>query len=271
MSTQPRSLAAVPRADLALERPMYLGLRSPVHLDAADEDALRIVVGEHEQRVPMVRLSRIVLGVHATWTPRALRLCLSHGVSLSILDERGEPLGHAWGQRVRQAGRASLLAWAQEDPEWPKHYREWYQHCERVQVTRALLGLGVELRHGSVETARSQLASHYRIRHGEAPGVLFRALDAILQTRVNELLGRAGWFDRVDPACARALLLDFQRLLTPALERGLADQPGMRGRTLERARDLAWLASFVEQHETTRHDFEVLNHMLEDELRKRYG
>lgn len=262
----------LPKAELALERPLYLGLNDSARLVLEDQDALRASSAGQTRRIPLIRLSRIVLGPHAQWSADVLRACLERGISVSFVDESGHAYGHAWGNRVRQLGRSALLQFAQEDPHWwTEHYPAWYGRVEQAQVSRALLGLGFDVRTRTVASARAALAAHYLNRHGEEPAPLFRAVDQLVETRVQSLLAASCWLVESDPATARTLTHDFRKLLAPALERSLGDHPAMRGRTRERARDLAWLAALIEHHDTTRHDFEVLSTLLESELRSRYG
>lgn len=262
----------IPHLDLRLERPLYLGLEQPARLICDGEHGLVASTGVRRQRVPLGRISRIVVGPLASFTPDALRRCLEAGISVTFLGEGNRVQGHAWGSRALVPGRAGLLQFASEDPEWwPVHYAAWFENMESAQVARSLLGLGHSVQRRDAAHARSVLSAHYRQRHGESAAPLFRALDAHLRAAVGETIHRGGWVARPDPALANRLINDFARLLGCTLQRAALDLPVQAGQARARANDPAWLARFVNGNVTLRHDAELIAHLLENELHRRYG
>lgn len=272
MNLMSRTDRFLPLADLALERPLYFGLQSHVKISLESPEALTVQpLGQPRRRIPLARLSRVVLGPRAECDADVLRALLKKGISVSFLDGEGHAFAHAWGERVRQFGVAALLEFAEDDPAWwTEHYRNWKLGIERAQVTRSLLGLGFDIREYSSRSARSALASHYLRRHGESPAPLFTAIDRLLPTYASGCLARRGWFAEDDLPRRNLLVGDLVTLLAPALYRALADHPSLGGRTAECARDVQWCALFIEHDATTRHDAEVILHLLENLLRKLY-
>ncbi len=265
------ALRLAPRHDPKLARPLYLGLKTAARLICDGEHGVIVSSEDRRQRIPLGRIDRIVLGPHASFTPEAIRRCLSAGVSFQHVDEGGETLGYAWGRRAVVPGRSSLLDRAGEDPEWwDVHYRAWLENIERAQVARALLGLGHSIQRCDAAHSRSVLAARFRLRHGEPAAALFDALDHSLRGVVSHALHINGWFSRPRPELTNRLIDDFTRVLAPTLYRAAVDT-SLPGPVSQCLRNTTWLARFVIGNQLLNHDLAVIEHLLENTLRGRYG
>jgi CRISPR associated protein Cas1 len=166
-------------------QPLYLTPSEHARISIDAGVALRIeFTAKPNQRIPLLRISRIVSGPKANWESQALIHCMRKGIPISFIDRHGDSIGWCFGNRRVESTLATLLANALDCPEWSRLFNDWYQSEYRVNAAQVLMLCATAASEHNVKNARSVLCNQHKILHASAVG---EHLDRVAFHARNEL------------------------------------------------------------------------------------
>jgi hypothetical protein len=150
-----------------------------------------------ETRVPLRRLSHVIVRGAVPFATDALLSCLSAAVPVTFIALDGQVIGHgiagsAGVQKPAACSIASLLARLVMEPSWPDVMSTWLRHAEQTAMLRSCqrlrVHLGLDLRPATVRVALARA-----LPGGPTPGLdsLLRRLEGLLAAHLAVLFQRA--------------------------------------------------------------------------------
>ena len=116
-----------------MTRALYLGSAGAKTASACDHALVISSALSAKRRYPVARLARVVSSTTVGWTGGALALCLTHGVSVTWLDNQGQVIGTAIPQRRGRISASTALQILIESPAGLLRYHNWLR-SRRMQV-----------------------------------------------------------------------------------------------------------------------------------------
>lgn len=159
--THIQPLAAPPR------KPLYLNTPQPATIDGADDCLVLRRNGATPQRFPLARIERILCNRNATWTGRALALCLAKGVPIVWLDGHGHAMGNTQPRLMRPCAFDTALETYLELPDWQKRFDNWLAR-RRLETLTTWAMRAALAGHGPGAQRFEELKREY-VYHGDYP------------------------------------------------------------------------------------------------------
>lgn len=140
-------------------KPLYLtgseGLGLRVLLDGP---ALRVAQkGRADGRYPLVRLSRVVVSGPVEWRTDALLVAIERGITVTFLDENGDPRAFCLGCNPQAQSLSDRLFDLLDRPDWEPLYANWRDANVRLRILDLGRGLGVSFQDLRARSVRAEL------------------------------------------------------------------------------------------------------------------
>ena len=171
-----------------MPKPLYLdGARSL--LVALDGPALRIgAEGTADRRVPLQRVSRVVVWGDVSWNTDALLACADAGIAVCFL-RNGLARARLLGRTSAIDSFASLWSDFLDRPDWRDRYAGWHDNLRSRSIRFCALRLG--LRPSVLASAPERLLRQCLAGRGRTRSFL-RTLNGIAHARATEELTNMG-------------------------------------------------------------------------------
>lgn len=114
-------------------RTLYLGAGRPKRVTCTEEALVVNNDRAQTQRFPVKRIARVVTASVVDWSGPALAMCLRHGIPISWMDARGQPLGACYPARTQACPIAAALEVLLEIPDGRERYQLWLR-TRRMEV-----------------------------------------------------------------------------------------------------------------------------------------
>ena len=230
-------------------KPLYLPgqVRTEVVLDGP---ALRIARPAcADLRVPLQRISRIVVSGGVNWATNALLACADNNVPIIFLRGNGSVRARGLGTQSRQSDLQQKWSYFIDRPDWQELYEDWRAPALRRSLALSARRLGMRADH--CKTYLNELLTDpIRDSLGETAWSCFRTrLHGLAETKITTCLAKSG-FQWSDSAGA-ALITDLSEVVAIGLLPELNEVIGGELATLLQRDNVAAMAEFFEQNGAT--------------------
>lgn len=127
----------------SLKRTLYLAPKNDLVISADGPSILVSGNGSAARRFPLRLLRQVVVQGPVCFPSAIIEQCLRAGVSVTWMENSGDPLGFLWPARLKPATLNERMEVFWERQDWHWKYENWRRAQERLQVKETLTVLQV--------------------------------------------------------------------------------------------------------------------------------